>query len=172
MIRHDVKPGHADVYEAWTKEVLPIAQRFPGHQGVAIIRPPEGSGTYTIVLHFDTLEHLRGWLESDVRHQLLAKVDPHLTHRGEVEIRPGLEFWLSPPGVKHARQWKQFLLVLVVIYPLSLLMNSAMVEAFGVVPALSSLVIRNLVNSVIVVALMTWVVMPRLTRLVSGWLYD
>ena len=174
VIRHDVRPGHADDYEAWAKEVLPISQRFPGHQGVAIIRPPEGSGstTYTIVLHFDTLEHLRGWLESDIRHQMLEKVDPHLTARGEVEIRPGLEFWLSPPGQKHARPWKQFLLVLAVIYPLSLVTSRIADPFFASVPALSPLPLRNLLTAAVVIALMTWIIMPRLTRRVAGWLYE
>ena len=60
VIRHDVKPGHEADYEAWVAEVLPIAESFPGHRGVAIIRPPEGSRLYTIVLHFETLEQLRG----------------------------------------------------------------------------------------------------------------
>jgi antibiotic biosynthesis monooxygenase (ABM) superfamily enzyme len=172
VIRHDVRPGHAQAYEAWTREVLPIAEGFPGHQGVAIIRPGAGASTYTIVLHFDTLPHLKDWLESDVRLRLLQKVDAHLTEPGRVEITPGLEFWLSPPGAKHARPYKQFLLVLAVIYPMSLLMNTLLIPLLGSATDLPALALRNLINAVIVIALMTWVVMPRLTRRVAGWLYD
>ena len=172
VIRHDVKPGHEQDYEAWTKRVLPIAEAFPGHHGVAIIRPAAGSHTYTIVLHFDTLPHLRGWLESDIRQRLLEEVDAHLTAPGEVEITPGLEFWLSPPGAKHARPYKQFLLVLAVIYPMSLLMNAFLIPLLGSGTDLAALAVRNLANAVIVIALMTWVIMPRLTRMVAGWLYE
>ena len=172
VIRHDVKPGHAEAYERWMKEVQPVAQGFPGHQGVAIIRPAEGSNVYTIVLHFDTLEHLRGWLESDVRNQLVANIDPHLTHRGEVEIRPGLEFWLSPPGATHARPWKQFVLILAVIYPLSLTLGWVAAPLMAAVPTLAQPAIRLLLISATMIALMTWVIMPTLTRWVSGWLYD
>ena len=172
VIRHDVRPGHEARYEAWTKEVLPIAQAFPGHQGVAIIRPPTGSPTYTIVLHFDTLPHLKGWLDSDVRKGLLEQVEPHLSEPGRVEITPGLEFWLSPPGVTHARPYKQFLLVLAVIYPMSLLMNAVLIPLLGSNTDLPALALRNLVNASIVIALMTWVIMPRLTRAVSHWLYE
>jgi antibiotic biosynthesis monooxygenase (ABM) superfamily enzyme len=172
VIRHDVRPGHEPQYEAWTKEVLPIAQGFPGHQGVAIIRPPTGSSTYTIVLHFDTLPHLRGWLESDVRQRLLARVETHLTEPGRVEITPGLEFWLSPPGVKHARPYKQFLLVLAVIYPMTFLMSAVLSPVFAESPGMAMLALRNLINSVTVIALMTWVIMPRVTRAVAGWLYE
>jgi uncharacterized protein len=172
VIRHDVRPGHEAQYETWTKQVLPIAQAFAGHQGVAIIRPPSGSPTYTIVLHFDTLPNLKGWLDSDVRKGLLEKVEPHLSEPGRVEITPGLEFWLSPPGVTHARPYKQFLLVLAVIYPLSLLMNAFLIPLLGSSTGIATLAVRNFINAVIVIALMTWVIMPRLTRRVAGWLYD
>lgn len=172
LFRHEVRPGHEDAWEAWTKEVLPVAQRFPGHQGVAIIRPQEGSRLYTIVLHFDTLEHLRNWLDSDIRQVLLTKVEPHLTRPGNVEIRPGMEFWLSPPGQKHARPWKQFLLITAVIYPLSLLMAWIAGLMLDAVPVLASPPVRALVMAAAIVAVMTWGIMPRLTRLVAGWLYE
>jgi antibiotic biosynthesis monooxygenase (ABM) superfamily enzyme len=172
VIRHDVIPGHEQEYEAWTREVLPIAEAFPGHQGVAIIRPSAGASTYTVVLHFDTLPHLKDWLDSDVRQRLLQKVDSHLSEPGRVEITPGLEFWLSPPGVKHARPYKQFLLVLAVIYPMSLLMNTFLIPLLGSGTDVMALALRNLVNAALVIALMTWVIMPRLTRAVSHWLYE
>ena len=173
VIRHEVKPGHDAEYEAWVAEVLPIAESFPGHQGVAIIRPPEGSRVYTIVLHFDALEHLRGWLESDIRHTLLDKVQPYLSRApGEVEIRPGLEFWLSPPGQKHARPYKQFLLILSALYPLSLGMAWLLQPLFAAMPALALAPLRGFILAATIVAVMTWVIMPRYTRLVAGWLYE
>jgi antibiotic biosynthesis monooxygenase (ABM) superfamily enzyme len=173
VIRHEVKPGHDAEYEAWVAEVLPIAESFPGHQGVAIIRPPAGSRVYTIVLHFDTLEHLRGWLESGTRHTLLDKVQPYLTHKpGEVEIRPGLEFWLSPPGQKHARPYKQFLLILSAFYPLTLAMTWLVQPLLFAVPALAAAPARVLIVGGAVIAMMTWIVMPRYTRAVAGWLYE
>jgi uncharacterized protein len=173
LFRHEVKPGSEDAYEAWVQEVRPIAQRFPGHQGVAMIRPQEGSHVFTIVLHFDTLEHLRAWLDSDTRQELLRKVEPLLSAQpAEVEIRPGMEFWLSPPGQKHARAWKQFLLITAVIYPVSVLTNWIAQPLFDAVPMLAVPLVRSLIISVALVALMTWAIMPRLTRAVAGWLYE
>ena len=173
LFRHDVRAGLEHAYEAWVQEVRPIAQRFPGHQGVAIIRPQEGSRVFTIVLHFDTLEHLRAWLDSDIRHELLRKVEPLLTTEpAEVEIRPGMEFWLAPPGQKHARLWKQFVLITAVIYPVSLATAWIAQPLFDAVPALGVPLVRALVISAVIVALMTWAIMPRLTRAVARWLYE
>ena len=166
VIRHHVRPGSEDAYERWSKEVLPIAQAFPGHQGVTIIRPPAGSRVYTVVLHFDNLEHLRGWLESVTRQALLARIEPHLATDIEVEIRPGLEVWMPPPGQTPARPWKQFLLVWAVIYPLQLAVPQTLQRLVDLpVP------VRAILGSGIIVALMTWAIMPRLTKAVSRWLY-
>ncbi|MEQ1760521.1 MAG: antibiotic biosynthesis monooxygenase, partial [Vicinamibacterales bacterium] len=146
VIRHDVRPEHQQAYEAWTRAIVPIAQTFAGHHGVAVIRPPEGELTYTVVLHFDTLDHLRAWLESDVRQRLLVQVQPHLSHPGDVEIRPGLDFWLSAPGRRRPAPHRQFLLALSVIFPLSLLVPLALGPLLGRLPGGDLPVVRALVD--------------------------
>src|SRR5690349_20261694 len=160
VIRHDVRPGSEGVYEAWTREVVPVAQTFPGHQGVVVIRPADGSRTYTVVLHFDTRAHLRDWLDSETRRELLARIEPALLYPGEVEIRPGLDFWLPPPGQRRARPARQFLVALSVIFPLSVLVPLLLRPLFALVPPVDTLIVW----------LMTYVIMPRYTRLVGRWL--
>jgi antibiotic biosynthesis monooxygenase (ABM) superfamily enzyme len=171
VIRHEVRPGGEAAYEAWTQQVVPIAQTFPGHQGVAVIRPADGNRQYTVVLHFDTVEHLRNWLDSDTRRSLLQQIEPQLAMPGEVEIRPGLDFWLSTPGQRRARPARQFLLALSVIFPLSVLVPLLLRPLFVLAPTLDLLILRAFLASVVIVWLMTYVVMPRYTRLVARWLY-
>ncbi len=172
VIRHQVRAGSEAAYEAWTREAVVVAQAFPGHQGVAVIPPPEGSRLYTVVLHFDTLEHLRGWLESETRQTLLQRIEPHLTGPGDVEIRPGLDVWLSPPHERRARPYKQFLVVLSVIYPLSMLVPLALRPLFDTMPPLDRLPVRALASNLIIIGLMTYLIMPRYTRAVSEWLFE
>src|SRR5690242_4979862 len=109
IIRQRPKVPQTAAYEAWLGEITPVAQGFPGHRGVNVIRPHEPGGAYTIVLHFDTLDALRGWLDSDVRARLIEKVKPLLAAEEIVDIKTGLEFWFTPPGQKHAKTYKQFL---------------------------------------------------------------
>jgi uncharacterized protein len=137
VIQHYVKPGTEAQYEAWLREITPIAQRSPGHQGANVIRPPEGTGLYTIVLHFDTLEHAQTWLASDTRRALLAQVEPQLVHGDQVEIKTGLEFWFTPPSVqKHAKPYKQFLLTFSAIFPLTMLVPWVLQPLCQAVPVL------------------------------------
>jgi antibiotic biosynthesis monooxygenase (ABM) superfamily enzyme len=172
IIRHDVKEADRSDYEAWLLEIVPLASRFPGHRGVNVIRPTKGGGEYTIVLHFDTIDHLRGWLDSAERHDLIARILPWLAGRDEVEIKTGLEFWFTPPSrEQRARPYKQFLVTLSVIFPLTLLIPLLSRPVLALYPPLNLLLIRQFVTDAIIVALIIWVIMPRYTRLIARWLF-
>ena len=58
-------------------------------------------------------------------------------------------------------------LSLLAIYPLILMVNLSVGPILAPLP----LPLRALVTSALLVPLMTWVVMPRITRLFYGWLY-
>jgi uncharacterized protein len=125
------------------------------------------------VLHFDRLEHLEQWLASDVRKRLVAKVQHLLEDGDQVEIKTGLEFWFTPPvsEQKRAKPHKQFLITLSAIFPLTVLVPWALAPLFRAAPALGFPGISNLLVAAVVVALMTYVIMPRYVRLIAGWLY-
>lgn len=180
VIRHTVRPGVEVEYEAWLKNLASIGHHFPGHQGANIIRPPKGSHTYTIILRFDTVEHLQGWLNSDVRRRLGDEAKPLLARRVEVDIQTGLDFWFTPPASytsltatpKQAKPYKQFLVVLSAIYPLTLLVHWILTPLAEVVPFFGQDYIRGLLDAIIIVAFLTFLIMPHYTRLLARWLYD
>ena len=155
VIRHTVRAGSESRYEAWFREVTAIAQTFPGHRGVDFIRPLKGSRTYTIVLHFDTGEHLGLWLSSDARKRLIAEIEPYLEGGDQVEIKTGLEFWFTPPDSeqKRAKTYKQFLITWSVIFPLTILVPWALHPLFQAVPFLGLPGISNLLISAVIVGL-------------------
>jgi antibiotic biosynthesis monooxygenase (ABM) superfamily enzyme len=172
VIEHTVKREAVPAYEAWLKEVVPIAARFPGHRGVNVIHPPKGGLQYTITIHFDSLAHAQDWFESDARRELMQRVAALLDGEERVETRSGLEFWFHPaPGQPPAKRYKQFLVTLSVIYPLTMLVPTFLHWLLGSVAWLGAYWIEHLVAAAVVVALMVYVIMPRYTRLVSRWLY-
>lgn len=99
VIRQRPKPGAVGRYEEWLKEIIPVAMQSCGHRGVNVIRPHEKSDAYTIVLHFDRIENLRYWLDSDIRTRLIEKIRPYLRADEDIDITTGLEFWFTPPPV-------------------------------------------------------------------------
>jgi uncharacterized protein len=173
VIRHTVRAGSESRYEAWFREVTAIAQTFPGHRGVNFIRPPKGARSYTTVLHFDTIEHLEGWLSSDARKRLLAEIEPYLEGGDQVENTTGLEFWFTPPDSeqKQVKRYKQFLVTWSVIFPLTIFVPWVLHPVFQTIPFLGLPVISNLIVAGMIVGLLMYVIMPPYTRLVATWLY-
>lgn len=173
IIRHRPLPAAVPRYEEWLKEVIPVAQSFMGHQGVNIIRPRTASEDYTIVLHFDSVTNLRNWLDSDTRARLIDKIRPDLQTPEAIDIKTGFEFWFTPmPTGQPAAPYKQFLITLSAIFPLTVIVPWVLHPVFAVLPVLGMPIIRQLIVATIVVALMVYVVMPRYTRLVSRWLFS
>lgn len=171
VIRQRPKPGAAGQYEDWLKEIVPIAQSFAGHRGVNVIRPQNASDAYTIVLHFDTIENLRGWLDSDVRMRFVDRIRP-LLQEETIDINTGLEFWFTPPpGGKPAKPYKQFLVTLSAIFPLTIVVPWLLQPLFDWMPALTTPIIHHLIIAASIVAVVTYAIMPYYARLLSGWLY-
>ncbi len=65
-----------------------------------------------------------------------------------------------------------FLLTLSAVYPLSLIIPRLFSPLFTVAPLAGQPYIRGLLIAATLTALLTFVVMPRYTRLVKRWLYD
>ena len=172
IITHTIKAGEEERYEAWLMDMLSAVSRAPGYLGREVFRPAQGRRTYTSILRFDVYDHLNAWAESDARHALVSQVSDLLTKGDVHEIRTGIDFWFTPEHTKPPKPWKQFLLVLSAIYPLSLIIPALFTPLFRVTPPLTHPLLRGLFIAAVVVGLMTFVVMPRYTRLVKRWLYE
>ncbi|SFP60761.1 hypothetical protein SAMN05216567_107255 [Variovorax sp. OK605] len=172
VIQQTVRRESVAAYEQWLKKVVPIASRFPGHRGVNVIHPAAGGLQYTVTIRFDSLAHAQDWFSSEARRQLVEEVAPLLDADEKVETRSGLEFWFHPPaGQPPAKRYKQFLLTVSVIYPLTILVPALLHRLLAPVPVVSTYWLEHLVASVAIVGLMVYVIMPRYTRLMARWLY-
>src|SRR5262249_22274277 len=132
-----------------------------------------GEGKYTVTLRFDDVEAAQHWLASQQRRTLLAEAGPLLARGEEVRTVAGLEFWVSvpSPAQRRAPPSKQFLVALSVIYPLTLFVPWLLHPVLQWFAGAHLQLVGHLLNVGTVVFLMTYVVMPPYTRLVSRWLY-
>jgi uncharacterized protein len=166
-----VKPGHEAFYDQFLAGINAAASRFPGHLGVDVFRPQSASaGEYRIVYRFDTGEHLRAWLDSDERAAWLERAEPHVIGPMRTRFVTGLETWFTlpdRPGIPPRPPYKMALLTWLTIFPLITLVVVALdplLEKLDLVPRLA-------VTTGLTVPIMTWLVMPRITRLLRSWLY-
>ena len=77
----------------------------------------------------------------------------------------GLEAWFRSPHNPPPR-WKMAVATLLGVYPVSLLIGVLLSPTLRKLP----LVLNLFVVSAIIVGLLTWVVMPLVTRLLHAWL--
>jgi uncharacterized protein len=167
-----VKPGHEAAYEALLAGISGTARRaFPGYLGVEVFRPTSGvAGEYRTVYRFDSAAHLHAWLDSAERAAWLQRAEPHVAGPMRTQVLTGLESWFTvstQPGVPPPPAYKMAVVTWLTIFPLITLVVMATAPLVGSLP----LVVRLAVTTGVTVPLMTWVVMPRVTRLVHRWLY-
>jgi len=180
VITHRVRPDRREDFEGWIGGIVDEVARFPGHQGVTVLRPGGESGTeYVLVVRFASYDDLRRWEESAERAEWVTRLEPLLAAESTFRTETGLETWFQLPGervVVPPPKWKMALLILAAIYPLLLIVVPLMGAVFdtpylGVSITLGpEFLARTLATAVVLVALMTWVAMPFLTKLFRVWL--
>ena len=144
---------------------------FRGHLGTNVFRNSDPTNPeYLIVFKFDRQSNLRRWEESKCRRQWLTKIERLTVGSPTIEVLTGLETWftMSPrqPIIPPPR-YKMATLTWIAIFPLVNIINLLLEPILKPFPPL----LRSLILTLILVPLMTYVVMPRITRIFARWLY-
>jgi antibiotic biosynthesis monooxygenase (ABM) superfamily enzyme len=174
VITHRVRECKHAEYENWFNEIAPLCKASPGHLDWHIVRPISGlTGTYTIIIRFDTRSHLQQWMESPTRSRLIEKVKPLLATGDDFFISSGLDFWFTPERAKAKVpvRWKQYIVTWSAIYPLVLGVPIVIAPVLRLLHVADNHFITTLAVTGTVVFLMVYWVMPRYTRLIQRWLF-
>ena len=166
-----VRPGREAEFEEWVSGILSAAAEFPGYLGSNIIRPGDSDDDeFHIVFKFDHASNLKRWEGSRERSEWLRKSRDLILEKENVRVLTGLETWFtlpSRPGEPAPPRFKMAVVTWLAVFPLATAIFAITHPLHGGLPP----VIRTLVFTIILVTLMTYVVMPRMTRLFSFWLY-
>jgi len=167
-----VKPGREADYEtALHRFIAQSLESIPGQLGVYVLRPPSPtSREYGILRRFADREARDAFYVSPQYAQWRMTVAPLLEDDPIYRTLTGLETWVTLPGqqtVVPPPRWRMALLSWTAIFPLSLLIAELLK------PLINGLhiAIRGMLISATLVTLMTFLVMPALTRLSWRWLY-
>jgi uncharacterized protein len=170
-ISQRIEPACEQAYEALLVGIHDEAKKFGGFLRREVIKSTVGNHLqYTHVIHFDNEANLRRWEHSPERNAWLSRMSGMAVHTTALQILTGLETWftLSPdkPIVPPPR-YKMAIVTWLAIFPLITLLS----YATSSIPVDLPIVVRVFLSTAIVVPLMTYVVMPRMTRLFRRWLY-
>ncbi|MBW4462648.1 MAG: antibiotic biosynthesis monooxygenase [Nodosilinea sp. WJT8-NPBG4] len=176
VISELVEPSKVDDYEAWTKGINHDARQFEGFLGVEIIRPRDHAyPEYVVIIKFETYDRLRRWLISPTYRAWMDKSYGLIAARSQQQLPSGLELWFTLPKARLGMTatlpsppyYKQVVLGVLAVYPLILLANRLLGPLLGGLPSLLGLFI----SVIFVSALLTYPVMPLLSKGLEFWLY-
>ncbi len=171
VLSRRIQPGQEEAFQTWIEGFHAVMATHPGLQSGQVVPPvPGAQPEWVFVYTFDSPQNLRAWLESEDRRLWLAKAEPLVESQGPAQIISGLEqlFGLLPPDVAPPPPvWKVAVSVMAGLFPLTLV-NMAFLaprtQGWPLVP-------KAVFIATLMVGLMTWVVMPGVTRLLKPWLY-
>jgi antibiotic biosynthesis monooxygenase (ABM) superfamily enzyme len=171
VVTRRVRKGQREDFEAAMGEFIAFAMAFPGHLDIQVLRPGGGAGhDYTVVDRFADVASRRAFTASPEYAAWMARLEVLTEHGPNFEEMGGTAGWFTLPefpGAAPPPRPKMALVTFLGVYPLTSLLPGF---AKGVLPAWHPLAL-NVVVTGLIVALLTWAVMPFLTRLFRPWLF-
>jgi antibiotic biosynthesis monooxygenase (ABM) superfamily enzyme len=167
-ITRRVKPGCESDFQEALREFSQASFAHSGVLGAGMLVPPPGSDTreYGILRTFRNEQERDSFYKSPLFKAWEEKVKP-LTE-GEPVYRNlhGLEAWFRNPGLPNPPLWKMALVTYIGVDVVTTLLFWIIGPVIQDWPFLA----RNSAFNVVVVAGLTWLAMPLLTRIFQNWL--
>jgi uncharacterized protein len=170
-ITRTVKPGCETEFERALHEFVQRSLLQAGQMGVHILRPAPGSGSreYGIVRKFidrDALLEFRTSPEYLEWNHLAVDLTEG---SGRTEELSGLESWFTLPDaqLRPLPKWKMAIATFLGVCPVAMILNLTL----GPVIQSWHFILKNAVFNACVVGILTWVVMPQVTKILHSWLH-
>ena len=172
MFSDHVKPTKINEYEQWLRGIFNEAKKFEGFIETNVIKPADSeSPEYISLVKFDSQENLCRWQESSEEAEWVAKLPDLVEESADMQKAIGFEMWFSRPKVLFSAApppfWKQVVLGVMTVYPMILILNFVLKPITGSLPWFVSLFI----SVVILSTLLTYPIMPMVTKVLRNWLY-
>jgi antibiotic biosynthesis monooxygenase (ABM) superfamily enzyme len=177
VVTRTPKRDKVEEFEEWLQGFIGESLRFEGHLGVNVIRPAdEAKRQYVIIVRFNNLENMLKWENSDERNRWIEKGRKLTEDEGKIEKLTGMEFWFTPFAFRNPRgqgqvpltppRYKVAIVTTAVIFIMLTTIIPLVHKLNEEIPSL----LRILLETSIIVVLMTYVIMPNVTQVLSPWL--
>lgn len=183
IVRRIAKKDKIKEFEEWLSGISKEVSRQEGSMGIDIIKPTpnisnKSKPEYVIIFRFNTYDNLDKWEKSPIRHEWLQKGRKLAESDYDVQKLTGLEFWFTPYFKDESSPMiplqppPRYKMVIVTIPVISILLMTLVPQIHFLTEMLSiPFPIRLVIALTITVLLMTYVIMPLLTKLLKPWLF-
>jgi antibiotic biosynthesis monooxygenase (ABM) superfamily enzyme len=167
VIERRVRAGAESAFKDWSHRFVEAAAHSPGHEGSSVLGVPNSRSQY-ILLRFASAADLDRWQGSNEFAALTREADAFAPAGEYSETKSGMETWFTlrdrPAPGKVPANWKMALVTWVALLPMVVGL------AYIFAPLRLTFLVEAALSTAIPVAMLTWIVMPRLTRLLYRWL--
>ena len=148
-------------------ELLEAIRPFPGFISCDLFPAEPGVQDEAIVVFsFESRAELDDWFASQERARVLARIEPLLDDSPTTNVVGGFAGWFAPVGGRAVPTWKQAALVLLALYPTALVIGALRDAVLPDLPGPVATLIGNAGG----VLVLSWFLMPVLTRRFASWL--
>ncbi|WP_183097358.1 hypothetical protein [Nocardioides pelophilus] len=120
------------------------------------------------LLTFIDRAHLDQWLASPERAEVLRGMDDLAVSERSINVLNGFPGWFADAGGRVPVRWKQALVVIAGLIPVSYVVTELRTLTAPELPLPAVIVVNAIAN----VCILTWIVMPGLHRLLARWLLE
>lgn len=169
LLRRTIARPDEPAFLETLQTLLKDFSQFPGTAGSKVFRQEkEGTVEFSIVQHFVTETDHAAWLQSPAFVRWQEKIAPLTPDPNHIRRYSGLEslFVTGRKSTDATPRWKMTIILILAVYPMSLALSYWFAPALATMPLFSG----TLLTSVVMVLIMTYVMVPILTRLFRRWL--
>ncbi len=173
VISKVVKQDKNEAYETWAKGINRVRKRFDGFTGVDIIRPRNPAhNEYVVIIRFEDIDALSKWQSSAICRSWLLSAEDLIESQSKYQKSVDLEQWFTLPDQnlnvpQNPPYYKKVVVGILAVYPLIMLSNIFVAPYTQELPYL----LRVLVSVVIISSLMSYPMIPWISKLLGFWLY-
>lgn len=152
--------------------MIQTASKYKGYQVADVYKKViyDTATEYAIILRFDSYSNLSSWNNSQERKDLIES-SKHLYAQVKPELAlTGLDFWfVGKHNAEHPVKWKMMLVTVIIIFALLKVLMPFLGKVLGYLELPEFL--NTLLSIMVMVALMTYLLMPAINRLLYRWLF-
>jgi antibiotic biosynthesis monooxygenase (ABM) superfamily enzyme len=184
IVKRIAKKDKIKEFEEWLSGISKDISRQEGMMGIDIIKPTSNStnnkskSEYVIIFRFNSYENLEKWEKSPIRNEWLQKSRKLAEPDYDVQKMTGLEFWFTPYFKDESSPLiplqppPRYKMVIVTVPVISFLLLTLVPQIHFLTEMLSiPYPVRLVIALTITVLLMTYVIMPFLTKILKSWLF-
>ncbi len=170
VVHRRIKPGCEAEFDAAMHAFVDFARRFPGYCGLTVLRPDAPNAIHTVVARFRDVGARREFTASATYADWMRHVATLTLGDPRIDELVGLEGWFSLPSASPLAAppaHKMALATYAGVVPVTIALEYFLAPWLQDLPYL----LRNALFNAGVVTLLTWVVMPLITRGLRRWLF-